>query len=125
MVLFIGRAEIDEILPFEEIPHYITITEYVHIFPESTPLTKRGLQDTEEIKERVRKRLGLDKFDILDIKFDVVFILNTPTSWEDSIQIIIDVLSTNEGRVSKEAEYKHHPDHIPIYTSLIDLWFRR
>lgn len=37
----------------------------------------------------------------MDLKFDLVLVLNTPTKWEDSIQIIIDILSTADGKVTK------------------------
>lgn len=59
------------------------------------------------------------------IKFDLIFTLNSPTRWEECIQVILDVLSTDNGKVSQENEYRHHPTHIPIYTALNDLWFRR
>ena len=67
----------------------------------------------------------MERFDILEIKFDVVLILNSPTAWEESIQVILDILSTNDGRVTKDKEYKYHEGHIPIYSSLNDLWFRK
>lgn len=50
LLFIVGRQEIEDILPFEGAPNYITIYEYVHIFPQSTPLAKRGIQDSEEIK---------------------------------------------------------------------------
>jgi hypothetical protein len=67
----------------------------------STPLAKRDIKDTEQIKERVSKRLNMTNFDILELKFDIVLVLNAPTGWEDCIQIIIDIMSTNDGRVTK------------------------
>jgi hypothetical protein len=35
------------------------------------------------------------------IKFDLIFTLNSPTRWEECIQVILDVLSTDDGRVSQ------------------------
>ena len=68
----------------------------------STPLAKRDIKDTEQIKEKVSKRLNMTDFNILELKFDIILVLNTPTGWEDCFQIIIDILSTNDGRVTKE-----------------------
>lgn len=67
----------------------------------------------------------MTELDIHKIKFDLIFTLNSPVRWEECIQVILDLLSTNDGTVSRKSEYVHHSTHIPIYTALNDLWFRR
>ena len=69
------------------------------------------------------KRLDLEKLDKYTLKFDAILVANCPNRWEECYQVIIDHLSTEDGSLTKEDEYKYIENHIPIMTCLNDLYF--
>lgn len=125
LVLIVARPEVEEILPISEITRYITINEYVSLFPQTVPFPTKGTNNSKETMERVCKRLQKESLNIHELKFDVVFVLCVPIKWEESIQVIIDLLSTQNGQVSKEKSFHAPSSHIPIYSSFDDLLLRR
>lgn len=72
----------------------------------------------EKAKQRAIERNSWIKESLTDEPFQVhaIFIPMTPNSWEQDIQIMMDVLSTEDGRVAKKWTNLPPNKHIPIFT---------
>ena len=89
-----------------DIKRYITVEEYATMFHESVTLSERkyvqGPEEINAVKEKVKKRLGLDEVDKYKLKFDAILVSNCPNRWEECYQIILDHLCTEDGTLTKE-----------------------
>lgn len=98
VLIVIRENEAKDRLPFEEMPYYITIDEYCTIFPDTVPLSRRKMDDqAKEVKLRVEKRLGVENIDQHTLKIGAVLVINCPLRWEECYQVIIDLLSSEDG----------------------------
>ena len=58
------------------------------------------------------------------MKLGGVIVLNCPNRWEECYQIIIDLLSSEDGSIHNINEYEYVEKHIPIMTALNDLYMK-
>lgn len=72
----------------------------------------------------MEKRLKIENVDQRTLKIGAVLVINCPLRWEECYQVIIDLLSTEDGSLHEIHEYKYVENHIPILTALNDMWFR-
>lgn len=49
--------------------------------------------------------------------------MNHPHNWEENIQVILDLLSTPDGRIAKSQKEINTSSHIPIYETYDDIYY--
>jgi hypothetical protein len=76
------------------------------------------------VKEAVEKRLGIGSIEQKTIKFGAVLIVNCPLRWEECYQVIMDLLSSEDGSIGSMSDYTYVENHIPIITALNNLCYR-
>lgn len=106
VLIVIREVEAPDRLPFEEIPFYITIDEYCTIFPECVPLSRRKFDENARIvKERVEKRLNITSEEGIkkeNMQFGAILVLNCPNRWEECYQVIMDLMSSEDGKLPQK-----------------------
>jgi HAD superfamily hydrolase (TIGR01456 family) len=58
------------------------------------------------------------------LQIHAIFILLEPVYWDESIQIICDLVTTENGKVAEKRPAKGPDRHIPIYCSLNDITYK-
>ncbi|TNV77271.1 hypothetical protein FGO68_gene9088 [Halteria grandinella] len=101
-----GGEETWKILEQEwKVNNFVTVQEMAAIFPTLVPLSYKAhypdQQTCDTLKQRVKARLGLDNLDhiMTDRQFRTIFVMSNPYMWETHMQIMSDVLFSEQGRI--------------------------
>ncbi len=96
---------------------YVTCDEYAAIFPYLVPLSRRVWDDRWQVIENVKKRLEItdDQFFEDPFQIEAVFVLNDVLRWEENVQIILDLLTTTNGKIAQKQPENPPDSHIPVY----------
>ncbi|KAL4490231.1 hypothetical protein ABPG72_004270 [Tetrahymena utriculariae] len=122
LVLVVGNG-CDDILK-EEGSKYITADEYLNVYPELVPMSQRG--NKYQSLKAVMDRLNMTSEEIYAdyLQIHAVFIIQNSINWEDSIQLIIDLLTTCDGKIAHEFPKQKLDKHIPIYSTVNDIMYK-
>ncbi|KRX00687.1 HAD-like domain [Pseudocohnilembus persalinus] len=129
-ILIIGKDKTPEqlqntknILSQLGITKYILGDEYISLYPYLTP--QSGKQIDTKLANEVSQRLGISMNHLLQTpaQMKAILLLSSPSNWEYNIQIILDLLSSDDGTISDKIQYGHR-GHIPVYGTLNDLNYR-
>eukprot|EP00330_Aristerostoma_sp_ATCC50986_P003164 CAMPEP_0114588660 /NCGR_PEP_ID=MMETSP0125-20121206/11306_1 /TAXON_ID=485358 ORGANISM="Aristerostoma sp., Strain ATCC 50986" /NCGR_SAMPLE_ID=MMETSP0125 /ASSEMBLY_ACC=CAM_ASM_000245 /LENGTH=80 /DNA_ID=CAMNT_0001785165 /DNA_START=434 /DNA_END=676 /DNA_ORIENTATION=- len=79
----------------------MTVDEYCQVFPEIFPASRRHWDDRLEVIEELASRSAhFNKAMFNDpFGFDAVLLLNDCVQWEENIQILCDILCTEDGTI--------------------------
>jgi len=125
-VLLVGReVRFEEILPLRHVPKWVTIEEYCAMFVDDVPLGRREKgEKQEEIRKQIGERLGLKEVTKETLKFGAILIICCPVNWEESMQVIMDILNSPNGAFPlHKTSYSYEPNHIPIMATNNDLLY--
>jgi len=117
IVLITGVGDVEEVALDCGLNKYVTCEEYAAIFPYLVPLSRRVWDDRWKAIENVKKRLKItdDKFFDDPFQIEAVFVLNDVLKWEENIQIILDLLTTTDGKIAQKQPENPPDSHIPVY----------
>lgn len=117
IILIAGIADIERIAEDCGMHKFVTITEYSALYPNLVPISLRKIEDRAPVLKRVKERMKIHDDKFFDEPFQVhaIFYLNDPVVWEESIQITMDFLTTEDGRIANKLPKEAPERHIPIY----------
>ncbi|KRX00688.1 HAD-like domain [Pseudocohnilembus persalinus] len=105
------------------IQNYITGREYSKLYPQLVPLFS-GIpqEEVKAIEERVSKRFNkpIDEIKKSPMQVGAIFLTAYPDLFEENIQIIMDLLSSEDGTIADKFT-KGKRKHIPVYSFYNDL----
>ncbi|CCH58728.1 hypothetical protein TBLA_0A09430 [Henningerozyma blattae CBS 6284] len=99
---------------FKNVIHSSDIIRYNNII---TPFS--GLRNQNDELMKISKNIK----NIHETKFDSILIFNDSRDWGGDIQIISDILNSDNGRINTKRSYKSEVPSIPIYFSNKDLLY--
>jgi hypothetical protein len=70
--------------------------------------------------EEIKSRLGLTTVDKHSFRVGAILLLTVPNQWEECIQVVIDLLSTENGTVTTSKSYSYVQNHIPVMVAFND-----
>lgn len=116
-VMITGVDSVKEVAADCGLKRFITCEEYCTIFPHLVPLSRRKWDDRWSAIEDIKKRFDItdDNFFNDPFQIDAVFILNDVLRWEENVQIICDLVSTEDGRIADKMPDVAPERHIPIF----------
>ncbi|KAL4506008.1 hypothetical protein ABPG72_013769 [Tetrahymena utriculariae] len=125
LVMLLGTGEIEEVAEYCGSQKYITGIEYICCFPFLCPFNSISEEFQAETKEKVKKRLNLTDDDFREpFQCHAIFILSMPFNWEESTQLILDLLSTEDGKIAQQMPAIGPEKHIPIYVAYNDTTYK-
>lgn len=113
------EQKINEIALSRKYPNYVTMSEYCKLFPILVPISKRTKEYILSTKTQLLSRSPALKNLDFSYPFPIkaIFFLDDVTDWEEYSQVITDLLSSEDGNISKKLPEKPAEKHIPIYFS--------
>ncbi|KAL4463558.1 hypothetical protein ABPG72_018813 [Tetrahymena utriculariae] len=124
VILVGGHGKSEDIALYMGAKKYITVTEYLNIYPNIAPIKySKQCQDT---LQEVSQRLGMTPEELLKdhLQISAIFLLYDPDKWEEYIQLITDILTTDDGSISKTQYLPQFEQHIPLYCTSNDLTYQ-
>ncbi|KRW99821.1 HAD-like domain [Pseudocohnilembus persalinus] len=123
-VLLVGIGDVKEIAQSMGIKKYITIEEYASLYPELLKNFSRPRLNKFTTRQEIQKRFALrNQYPLYyPLQINAIAVINDPIYWEDSIQIMCDLCSSEDGKVLQR-QIQHQKQHIPIFTVNNDLTF--
>ncbi|KRX08521.1 HAD-like domain [Pseudocohnilembus persalinus] len=117
LIMITGVEDMDKLVDIWGIKKYITLLEYAALFPDLNPISKRTEEDRLKTKDIIQKRLPFLKDSDFDypFKIDAVFVLGDCISWNEHIQILCDLMSSEDGNIPRHRPTKAPKTNIPIY----------
>ncbi|EGR32567.1 hypothetical protein IMG5_077480 [Ichthyophthirius multifiliis] len=117
-----GIRDGTEIIQEAGYTNYITVEEYITITPFCVQQSRRTKEHIQKKSQIVKDRLGLKDDEIgQPLQCHGIFIMANPKQWEEAIQIILDLLSTENGKIANQIPEIGPEKHIPIFCSYGDL----
>ena len=97
---------------------YVTFEEYCSMYPFLVPISRRRTPNhCEETIEKLKERLGFTAEELKREPLQVhgIFFLNPPRIWEEAVQVTLDLLTTEDGKIAQNYSPTPPKKHIPIY----------
>jgi HAD superfamily hydrolase (TIGR01456 family) len=116
-VMISGVGNIKMIAEDCGLKNFITCDEYCALFPSLVPISKRNLEDRYRLLPQIQQRFGLKDQALFDEPFqiDAVFILHDVNRWEENAQIMLDLVSSTNGKIPHKYPTKAMKPHIPVW----------
>ena len=116
-ILLSGSGNISKIAESYGFRDSLTLEEYSCLFPQLCLLAikGRGFQKANILKERVLKKWNINKDPEIFPQIKAIFLLSTPTIWEENIQLISDFLISKDG-IPGSIRTKNESQFVKLYT---------
>ena len=126
LILVSGYKDLHSTMKSCNVEKYILIDEYCSLYPSLVPFGSYPREPNPELVSKIQKRLGFENTDFLKepLQVHAIFLLADPFKWEENIQVILDLLSTPDGKIAKTMPTIGPETHIPIYSCSNDQFSR-
>mmetsp|Transcript_76516 Transcript_76516/g.88949 ORF Transcript_76516/g.88949 Transcript_76516/m.88949 type:complete len:359 (+) Transcript_76516:34-1110(+) len=122
-VIVSGLGEIARSLKSVGLENYLTLDEYLALYPHASHSYTFYPQTTpsDDLVEEVRKRLGMTKEELLKepVEIHAIFFMMSPDKWEDNIQILCDLIGKHKTRNQSGGLVE---EQMPVYFGCTDLY---
>lgn len=99
LVLVCGLQDTKNVTQNWGLNYFLTLEEYAALFPQLVPISRRNVEQRNEILPGIKQRLHFLKDEDFKkpLKIEAIFVLGDCVRWEEHVQIMCDLLSTSNG----------------------------